>query len=104
MEHLCLWQPEERLVAVGDALSDDVGWVDLALDGPHAAATAVASLQRLTDLVPHVILPALGPMPTDVGAALAEGAQPSAATRLDPDVAVWPADPPSRVAGRRHRP
>ncbi len=26
--HLSLWQPEERLLAVGDALSDyDVGWV-----------------------------------------------------------------------------
>ena len=37
--HLALWQPDERLLAVGDALSDyDVGWVNLALDGPDAAA------------------------------------------------------------------
>jgi hypothetical protein len=31
--HLSLWQPEERLLVVGDALSDyDVGWVNLAVD------------------------------------------------------------------------
>jgi len=36
--HLALWQPEERLLAVGDALSDyDVGMVNLTLDGPEAA-------------------------------------------------------------------
>ena len=30
--HLSLWQPEERLLVAGDALSDyDVGWVNLAL-------------------------------------------------------------------------
>jgi len=41
--HLCLWQPDERLLAVGDALSDyDVGWVNIALDGPGAAARALA--------------------------------------------------------------
>ena len=41
--HLSLWQPQERLLVVGDALSDyDVGWVNLALDGPDAAATALA--------------------------------------------------------------
>jgi glyoxylase-like metal-dependent hydrolase (beta-lactamase superfamily II) len=62
--HLALWQPEERLLAVGDALSDyDVGWVNLALDGPGAAATALASLQRLADLAPRVILPATGRSP-----------------------------------------
>jgi glyoxylase-like metal-dependent hydrolase (beta-lactamase superfamily II) len=88
--HLCLWQPEDRLLVVGDALSDyDVGWVNLALDGPNAAATAVASLQRLTDLAPRGILPAHGPMPTDVGAALAKAH--TRAQRLvdDPDGAVW---------------
>jgi glyoxylase-like metal-dependent hydrolase (beta-lactamase superfamily II) len=39
--HLALWQPQERLLIVGDALSDyDVGWVNIALDGPDAAALA----------------------------------------------------------------
>ena len=37
--HLALWQPEERLLVVGDALSTyDVGWVNLALDGPEAGS------------------------------------------------------------------
>jgi glyoxylase-like metal-dependent hydrolase (beta-lactamase superfamily II) len=70
--HLCLWQPEERLLVVGDALSDyDVGWVNLALDGLDATATALASLQRLADLGPRVLLTAHGPMPADPGAAFA---------------------------------
>jgi hypothetical protein len=34
-------------LTVGDALSDyDIGWVNLALDGHEAAATALASLHR----------------------------------------------------------
>jgi glyoxylase-like metal-dependent hydrolase (beta-lactamase superfamily II) len=69
--HLSLWQPEERLLVTGDALSDyDVGWVNLALDGPEAAATALASLRRLADLVPRVLLPAHGPIPADPGRSL----------------------------------
>lgn len=48
--HLSLWQPEERLLVVGDSLSDyDVGRVASALDGHEATATALASLQRLFD-------------------------------------------------------
>lgn len=35
--HVCLWQPDERPLVAGDALSDyDVGWVNTALDGPEA--------------------------------------------------------------------
>nr|WP_240451062.1 MBL fold metallo-hydrolase [Streptomyces sp. 11-1-2] len=51
--HLALWQPEVRLLVVGDALSDyDVGRVNLALDGPDAAATALTSLKRIAGLAP----------------------------------------------------
>jgi glyoxylase-like metal-dependent hydrolase (beta-lactamase superfamily II) len=88
--HLSLWQPEERLLVVGDALSDyDVGWVNLALDGPGAATTAVASLHRLADLAARVLLPAHGPTPVDPSAAV-EGAL-RRAQRLvdDPPGAVW---------------
>jgi glyoxylase-like metal-dependent hydrolase (beta-lactamase superfamily II) len=68
--HLSLWQPDERLLIVGDALSDyDVGWVNRALDGPDAAATALASLQRLANLAPRVLLPSHGPILTDPDAA-----------------------------------
>lgn len=88
--HLSLWQPEERLLAVGDALSDyDVGWVNLALDGPDAAAMAVDSVQRLADLDPRVILPAHGPIPSDPGATFAQARRRVQRLVDDPDGAVW---------------
>lgn len=88
--HLCLWQPEERLLVVGDALSDyDVGWVNLALDGPGAADTALASLRRLVDLSPRVLLTAHGPVPVDTGAALDKAVQRARRLADDPQGAVW---------------
>jgi glyoxylase-like metal-dependent hydrolase (beta-lactamase superfamily II) len=98
--HLSLWQPEERLLVVGDALSDyDVGWVNLALDGPEVAATALASLHRLADLTPRVLLPAHGPIPADPAAAFTTAL--GRAQRLvdDPAGAVW--SPPDRFIARR---
>ena len=88
--HLSLWQPEERLLIAGDALSDyDVGWVNLALDGPDAAATALASLQRLADLAPRVVLPAHGPLPADPAAAFATALRRAQRLVDDPAGAVW---------------
>lgn len=88
--HLCLWQPEERLLVTGDALSDyDVAWVDLALDGPDAAATALESLQRLHDLQPRVLLPSHGPVPADTGSALATALRRAQRLVDDPDGALW---------------
>lgn len=88
--HLSLWQPEEGLLAVGDALSDyDVGWIATALDGPEATATAVGSLDRLEALHPRTLLTAHGRIPGDPAAALAKAR--TRAQRLvdDPDGAVW---------------
>jgi len=88
--HLCLWQPEDRILAVGDALSDyDVGWVNIALDGPRAAATALASLQRLADLGPALVLPAHGPLPAHPDAALQAAFRRAKRLVDDPDGAVW---------------
>ncbi|MGQ0844439.1 MAG: MBL fold metallo-hydrolase [Sporichthyaceae bacterium] len=88
--HLCLWQPDERLLVVGDALSDyDVGWVNLALDGAEAADTAVDSLQRLAALDPLVLLPAHGPIPTDTAAALSTALRRAQRLATDPQGAVW---------------
>lgn len=88
--HLALWQPEERLLAVGDALSDyDVGMVNLALDGPGVATVALTSLQRLVDLAPRVLLPSHGPVPADTGAALAAALRRAQRLVDDPDGAVW---------------
>lgn len=88
--HLSLWEPEERLLVVGDALSDyDVGWVNTALDGPDAAATALASLTRLADLDPRVLLTAHGPIPADTGAAVAAAQRRAQRLVDDPAGAVW---------------
>ena len=88
--HLCLWQPDERILAVGDALSSyDVGWVNLALDGPDATTTALTSLQRLADLDPAALLPAHGPFPTDTQAALDAALRRARRLVDDPAGAVW---------------
>ncbi|KRF20625.1 hypothetical protein ASG90_18835 [Nocardioides sp. Soil797] len=88
--HLSLWQPEERLLVTGDALSAyDVGWVDLALNGPEAAAIALASLERLADLGPRVLLTSHGPVPTDTGAALAAAHRRASRLVDDHAGAVW---------------
>jgi glyoxylase-like metal-dependent hydrolase (beta-lactamase superfamily II) len=88
--HLALWQPEERLLVVGDALSDyDVGMVNLALDGPDAANIALASLQRLAELEPRVLLPSHGPIPADAGAAFASALRRAQRLVDDPGGAVW---------------
>jgi len=88
--HLSIWQPDERILVVGDALSDyDVGWVNLALDGPDAGATALASLHRLVNLAPRVLLPAHGPIPADPGAAMATAVRRARRLVDDPTSAVW---------------
>ncbi len=88
--HLSLWQPDEGVLAVGDALSDyDVGWVATVLDGPEAAATAVASLERLDGLHPRILLPAHGRLPEDPAAALAKARRRAQRLVDDPDGAVW---------------
>ena len=75
---------------VGDALSDyDVGWVNLALDGPDATTTALASVHRLVDLGARVLLPAHGPIPTDPAGALATAVRRAQRLVDDPDGAVW---------------
>lgn len=88
--HLGLWQPEQQLLVVGDALSDyDVGWVNLALDGPDAGATALASLHRLAALAPRVILPSHGPVPADPSAAFATALRRAQRLVDDPGGALW---------------
>lgn len=88
--HLALWQPDERLVVVGDALSDfDVGWVNVALDGPDAVSTALASLQRLAELEPRAVLPSHGPIPADTGEAFANALRRAQRLVDDPAGAIW---------------
>ena len=74
----------------GDALSDyDVGWVNVALDGPGAAATALVSLHRLAGLAPRVLLPSHGPIPADPSPAFATALRRAQRLADDPAGAVW---------------
>jgi glyoxylase-like metal-dependent hydrolase (beta-lactamase superfamily II) len=63
--------------------------VNLALDGPEATATALASLHRLVDLAPRVLLPAHGSIPPDPGAAFATAVRRAQRLVDDPAGAVW---------------
>src|SRR5699024_8557133 len=88
--HLSLWQPEEQILIVGDALSDyDVGWVWTALDGPQVAATALASIERMAQLQPKIIIPAHGGIPQDVPAPFAAAHRRVSRLGDDPAGAVW---------------
>ena len=78
-----------RLRVSATLIDYDVGWVNLALDGPDATATALASLHRLVDLAPRVLLPAHGPIPADPGAALATAVRRAQRLVDDPAGAVW---------------
>ena len=69
--------------------SYDVGWVNLALDGPDVAAIALASLQRLIDLAPRVLIPAHGPIPAGAASALTAARRRARRLVNDPDGAVW---------------
>jgi len=63
--------------------------VNIALDGPDAAVTALASLHRLVDLAPRVLLPSHGPIPGDPGAAFAATLRRAKRLVDDPAGAVW---------------
>ncbi|WP_037604956.1 MBL fold metallo-hydrolase [Streptacidiphilus rugosus] len=88
--HLALWHPEERLLVAGDALSAyDVGWVNLALDGPDAAAVALTSLHKIAALRPRLILPSHGPILTDPATAFSAALRRAQRLVDDPAGAVW---------------
>lgn len=58
-------------------------------DDRRAAATALASLQRLADLGPALVLPAHGPLPAHPYAALQAAFRRAERLVDDPDGAVW---------------
>ncbi|MDO5634514.1 MAG: MBL fold metallo-hydrolase [Micrococcus sp.] len=71
--HIALYEPEQRLLMVGDTLTSyDVGWVNVMLDGMAGVEAALDSVTRLAELDVRVILPGHGPIITDAPAVLAK--------------------------------
>lgn len=87
--HLALWNPDDRVVAVGDTLSAyDVGWVNVMRDGPSGIEDALDSLQRLRELDARIALPGHGPLIDDPAAAIDTAIRRMERQRADLDLAV----------------
>jgi len=70
--HLSFHQPETGLLVAGDALhAGDVGWLNVALDGPQAAEAALQTVEALSRLPVRLALSGHGPPITDPPAAFA---------------------------------
>lgn len=68
--HLSFHQPDLGLLVVGDALhANDVGWLNIALDGPEAAEAALRTVEALCSLDVRVAFSGHGPAITDPPAA-----------------------------------
>jgi len=60
--HLSFYQPEDGLLLLGDALhADDVGWLNLALDGLEAIDAALRTVESLSQLWVRLASPATVP-------------------------------------------
>ncbi|WP_217912742.1 MBL fold metallo-hydrolase [Miltoncostaea marina] len=88
--HLSFHQPDERVLVLGDALhDDDVGWIDVALDGPAAIDAALRTVVSLAALAPRVALSGHGPVMADPPRAFAAAHARYERMRADPQRAAW---------------
>jgi glyoxylase-like metal-dependent hydrolase (beta-lactamase superfamily II) len=88
--HLSLFQPDERLLIVGDTLHDDeVGWINLALDGPTALDEALGTIENLASLSVRCALSGHGALISDPAAALARTHARYTKMRSDPVRSAW---------------
>ncbi len=88
--HLSFYQPDEQVLLLGDALhADDVGWINLALDGPGAIAVALQSVQRLAALPARYCLSGHGPRITDAAGAFEQARSRYERMLADPSWAAW---------------
>lgn len=88
--HLAFHQPEERILIAGDALhADDVGWINLALDGPEAIDASLGTVEALARLPVRVALSGHGPPILDPPAALTAARARLERMRTDPPRAAW---------------
>jgi hydroxyacylglutathione hydrolase len=88
--HLSLYQPDEQLLIVGDALhDDDAGWINLALDGPRALDEALHSVDKLAALPVRHAFSGHGPAIGDPAAAFARARARYEKMRGDPARTAW---------------
>lgn len=87
--HLALWNPDERILVVGDTLSTyDVGWVNVMRDGPAGIDASLTSLHRLRELDAAVAIPGHGPLVIDPDPAIAKAISRMERQRANLDLAV----------------
>jgi hydroxyacylglutathione hydrolase len=88
--HLSFYQPDEEVLLLGDALhADDVGWINLALDGAGAIAVALQTVERLAALPARHCLSGHGPPITDPPGAFARAQSRYERMLADPSRAAW---------------
>jgi glyoxylase-like metal-dependent hydrolase (beta-lactamase superfamily II) len=88
--HLSLWQPELGVLVLGDALhADDVGWLNLPLDGTAAIERSLATVAELARLPVRVALSGHGPPVLDPPAAFAAARSRYERMLADPPKAAW---------------
>jgi hydroxyacylglutathione hydrolase len=88
--HLSLFQPDEGILIVGDALhDDDVGWINLALDGARAIEEALQTIESLASLPVRYAFSGHGPPITGPAAAFARARGRYEKMRNDPVRTAW---------------
>ncbi len=88
--HLGLWQPDHGVLLLGDALhADDVGWLNLPLDGAGAIEESLRTVDELARLPVRVALSGHGPPILDPPAAFAAARTRYERMRADPPRAAW---------------
>jgi glyoxylase-like metal-dependent hydrolase (beta-lactamase superfamily II) len=88
--HLSLWQPDLGVLILGDALhADDVGWLNLPLDGAAAIERSLRTAGELAELPARVALSGHGPPILDPPAAFAAARRRYERMLADPPKAAW---------------
>lgn len=88
--HISLYQPDERVLVLGDLVhADDIGWINLALDGPAAVTAAIRSVELLADLPVRYALPGHGGAIDDPPSAFARALERLGRFAADPHRVGW---------------
>jgi hydroxyacylglutathione hydrolase len=88
--HIALYEPEERVLLVGDLLHEgDVGWLNPFREGTASIALALASLERLAELGARLAVSGHGPPMRDPARAFAAAHARYTSWLSEPDRAAW---------------